>query len=61
MLTMSENRTSTDKFQGFLDKELYERHKVLRFEQMYGKTWTSTGGQDTTTELFNQLNLKVSE
>ena len=58
---MSENRTSADTFQRFLDKELYERHKILRFEQMYGRTWVSTGGQDTTTELFSELDLRVSE
>ena len=58
---MSSTENSTDKFQKFLDKDLYERHKILRFEQMYGKTWVSTGGQETTTELFNELDLKVSE
>ena len=57
-MSSAENSTSTDKFQRFLDKELYERHKILRFEQIYGKTWVSTGGQETTEELFNELDLK---
>ena len=61
MPKMSEKSVSTDKFQRFLDKELYERHKILRFEQIYGKTWVSTGGLDTTEEFFNELDLKVSE
>ena len=56
---MSENRTSTKKFQKFLDNDLYEKHKVLRFEQIYGRTWVSTGGQGTTAEFFNELDLKV--
>ena len=56
---MSEKRTSSEKFQKFLDQDLYERHKILRFEQMYGRTWVSTGGQETTTEFFNELDLKV--
>ena len=56
---MSENRTATEKFQKFLDNDLYERHKILRFEQIYGRTWVSTGGQETTKEFFNELDLKV--
>ena len=56
---MSENRKTTEKFQKFLDNDLYERHKILRFEQIYGRTWVSTGGQQTTTEFINELDLKV--
>ena len=35
-------------FQEFLDKQQYSSNGILRYEKVFGRTYVSTGGADTT-------------
>ena len=35
-------------FQSFLDQNQYTRNGILRYERIFGKTYVSTGGAETT-------------
>jgi phosphoethanolamine N-methyltransferase len=50
-----------ESFQAFLDENQYSRKSILRYERIFGPTYISTGGEETTvvshqraiTTLFN--------
>ena len=46
-------------FQKFLDEQQYNKRGILRYEMIFGETYVSTGGQETTTKFCNDLELKV--
>lgn len=48
-------------FQKFLDSHQYSEKSITRYEKIFGKGYVSTGGQSTTTEFVNKLNLKKGE
>lgn len=45
----------------FLDGQQYTPEGIRRYEFIFGKTYVSTGGQHTTEEFVDQLNLKEGE
>ncbi|KAJ8302833.1 hypothetical protein KUTeg_019229 [Tegillarca granosa] len=45
-------------FQDFLDNQQYSKNGILRYEKIFGRTYVSTGGYDTTKEFVSMLNLK---
>ena len=42
----------------FLDDGQYSRNGILRYERIFGDTFVSTGGLDTTKEFTSMLGLK---
>lgn len=50
-----------ESFQAFLDENQYSRSSILRYERIFGPTYISTGGQETTTEFCEKLNLQPGE
>lgn len=42
----------------FLDDGQYSRNGILRYERIFGETFVSTGGLDTTKEFTAMLDLK---
>ncbi|KAL3859677.1 hypothetical protein ACJMK2_009885 [Sinanodonta woodiana] len=47
--------------QEFLDNHQYSEKGILRYEKIYGSTFVSTGGQDTTKEFVSKLDLKKDQ
>ena len=50
-----------ESFQAFLDENQYSRSGILRYERIFGPTYVSTGGQETTEEFCAKLNLQPGE
>lgn len=50
--------SNPDNFQHFLDHQQYSRRGVRRYEWIYGETYLSTGGIETTKEFVQLLKLK---
>ncbi|KAF4323930.1 hypothetical protein BBO99_00002355 [Phytophthora kernoviae] len=48
-------------FQKFLDEQQYSNQSITRYEKIFGQGYISTGGQGTTTEFVEKLNLKPGE
>lgn len=48
-------------FQDFLDNQQYSYNGVLRYEKIFGRTFVSTGGLDTTKDFVSQLDLKPGQ
>lgn len=48
-------------FQTFLDEQQYSIQSIKRYEKIFGKGYVSTGGQGTTTEFVERLQLKPQE
>ncbi|ETK83144.1 hypothetical protein L915_11579, partial [Phytophthora nicotianae] len=48
-------------FQKFLDEQQYSNQSITRYEKIFGEGYVSTGGQTTTTEFVEKLNLKPGE
>ncbi|RLN71560.1 hypothetical protein BBJ28_00020808 [Nothophytophthora sp. Chile5] len=48
-------------FQKFLDEQQYSNKSITRYEKIFGQGYVSTGGQSTTTEFVEKLNLKQGE
>ncbi|ESW32537.1 hypothetical protein PHAVU_002G330400 [Phaseolus vulgaris] len=48
-------------FQRFLDRVEYSHKSILRYEQMYGPGFVSTGGLETTEEFVAKLGLKPGQ
>lgn len=48
-------------FQMFLDEQQYSSQSISRYEKIFGKGYLAPGGQDTTTEFVEKLNLKQSD
>jgi len=44
--------------QNFLDTNQYSRNGITRYEEIFGKTWVSVGGETTTREFVELLDLK---
>jgi len=42
-----------ESFQAFLDENQYSRKSILRYEKIFGPTYISTGGQETTIVMEN--------
>ena len=45
---MSYSAQEYESFQAFLDENQYSRKSILRYERIFGPTYISTGGQETT-------------
>ncbi|CAI5740325.1 unnamed protein product [Peronospora destructor] len=58
-LASSDDAVST--FQKFLDEQQYSNQSITRYEKIFGQGYVSTGGQTTTTEFVEKLNLKPGE
>jgi phosphoethanolamine N-methyltransferase len=43
-----------ESFQAFLDENQYSRKSILRYEKIFGPTYISTGGQETTIVIFKK-------
>jgi len=52
---------SYDSFQAFLDENQYTEEGIRRYEFIFGKTYVSTGGQETTESFVKNLCLKESD
>ncbi|RLN72326.1 hypothetical protein BBJ28_00022127 [Nothophytophthora sp. Chile5] len=50
-----------DSFQVFLDNEQYSTASITRYEKIFGAGYVSTGGQSTTTEFVEKLNLQAGQ
>lgn len=48
----------TEKLQQFLDTNQYSENGVLRYERIFGRTFVSTGGRETTEKFLQGLNLQ---
>lgn len=48
-------------FQEFLDSKQYSSQSILLYERIFGYTFVSTGGVDTTKEFVQMLNLKPGQ
>jgi len=48
----------TEKHQKFLDGNQYSKNGITRYEEIFGKTWVSVGGETTTKEFVELLDLK---
>lgn len=46
-----------ESFQAFLDENQYSRKGILKYEKIFGPTYISTGGQETTNEFCKKLDL----
>lgn len=57
---MSTSRTTDNynSFQEFLDKKQYSQDGVRRYEWIFGETFLSSGGLDTTKDIVDKMNLK---
>lgn len=49
---------SWDKFQEFLDESQYTLNGVKRYEWIFGETWLSTGGKQTTDLVLARIHIK---
>lgn len=48
-------------FQLFLDENQYSRNSILRYERIFGPTFISTGGAETTNEFCKKLDLQPGQ
>ena len=55
-MALAQNNTSTGK--AFLDTGQYSRESILKYEQVYGRTFVSPGGRRCAIELIEKLGLK---
>jgi len=49
--------TNTEELQKWLDGNQYTRNGILRYEEIFGRTYVSVGGEHTTAQFCSQLNL----
>ncbi len=52
--------SSTEDFQKFLDTQQYTRKGILLYEQIFGRTYVSTGGASTTARFCRELSPLLS-
>lgn len=57
----NDNDEAVATFQKFLDEQQYSNQSITRYEKIFGQGYVSTGGQTTTTEFVEKLNLKSGE
>ena len=55
-MALTHNDTNTAK--AFLDSGQYSRQSILKYEQVYGRTFVSPGGKGCAIELIEKLDLK---
>ena len=55
-MALAHNNTSTGK--AFLDSGQYSHESILKYEQVYGRTFVSPGGKGCAIELIEKLDLK---
>lgn len=55
------SRESIATFQKFLDEQQYSVKSITRYEKIFGQGYVSTGGQSTTTEFVEKLQLQPGE
>lgn len=48
-------------FQEFLDTQQYSQNGILRYEKIFGRTFVSTGGRETTEKFVEMLDLKKGD
>ncbi|WAR11785.1 PEAMT-like protein [Mya arenaria] len=48
-------------FQEFLDNQQYSLNGILRYEKIFGRTFVSTGGIDTTKDFVSRLDLQPGQ
>merc|ERR1712154_93866 len=53
-----EYNAASKKEQKFLDGNQYSRNGITRYEEIFGKTFVSVGGETTTREFVELLDLK---
>merc|ERR1712137_262930 len=54
-------KPNSNSFQLFLDTQQYSNRSIARYEKIFGDGYVSTGGQETTTEFVERLNLKKGD
>ena len=54
---MSTTTKKDQEFQKFLDTQQYARKGILLYERIFGTTYISTGGEQTTRDFFTGLTL----
>jgi len=55
------DKSHSNDFRQFLDKEQYSTNGILRYERIFGEGFVSTGGAETTKEFLNMLKLEANE
>ncbi|XP_037036442.1 phosphoethanolamine N-methyltransferase 1-like [Bradysia coprophila] len=58
---MAHSSDSSESFQAFLDGQQYTVAGIRHYEYIFGRTYVSTGGENTTKEFVAQLNLKEGD
>ena len=53
--------SSSEKFQKFLDSQQYTRKGILLYEHIFGRTYVSTGGPETTERFCKELGLHQAD
>jgi len=61
MLTATKGMTLDTQFQSFLDNHQYTQNNILRYEEIFGEGFISTGGLETTREFVALLNLQPGQ
>lgn len=61
MVGTSTSSSSTAATQEFLDNHQYSIKSILKYERIFGHNWVSTGGEKTTKEFCERLNLKPGQ
>merc|ERR1712137_738323 len=54
-------KPNSNSFQLFLDTQQHSNRSIARYEKIFGDGYVSTGGQETTTEFVERLNLKKGD
>ncbi|XP_064092781.1 uncharacterized protein LOC135205707 [Macrobrachium nipponense] len=60
-MTKMDNKTMGAASQDFLDNNQYTVKSILRYERIFGHTWVSTGGEATTRDFVQDLNLQPGD
>ncbi len=55
----SQQSKVNEELKSFLDNNQYSRKSILRYEKIFGKTFVSTGGVDTTQDFCKKMELQV--
>lgn len=58
---MAHSSDSSESFQAFLDGQQYTVAGIRHYEYIFGRTYVSTGGENTTKEFVAQLHLKEGD
>lgn len=61
MVQPKEIGSEVSTFQKFLDQQQYSNKSITRYEKIFGEGYVSTGGQHTTTEFVDKLELQKGQ